>query len=370
MTTYILVAVFTASLLTYYLSTRTAAKTELDRVIRFALGLIALHALQAWVIRVWFPDHAQFDYYMPYGFLYGPSLYFGYQAAWGKAIKKHHVIIHGLPFVCFLLGFIWIAAFPQAFQAYRPLYAITFYGCLSLSLLCYTLWALFFKGSRQSVINREVRILVTQITVIIAFTTVVLAVLTATGFMASHLYSGLQGSLVFLTMLSAVLVHFFYTVKQLTEKPNHLQNPHTIVGPPAHQLQYLKSERPEVAGRYQKSAISIRLLTEYTGRLTESMNVRKVFLEENLTLESLAQQLKIPRHHLSQVLSLKMGKNFNTYINEYRINYAVGLMKTADELSIGDIMHRSGFASKASFNRYFKQFQGCTPSEYRLKIRK
>lgn len=367
MATYILVAVFSVSLLTFYLSLNLGTKTELDRIIRLALGLMALHAAQAWTVHVYFPGYLQFDHYMPYGFLYGPCLYFGCWAASGKVIRRRHVVMHGLPFSCFLLGFIWMATFPQTFQTYRFPYAVTFYTALSLSLLGYMLWALLFKGGGQQGISREVRLLISQVSIILAFITAVLTVLTSTGFMAGRLYSDLQGSLVFLAMLTAALVHFFYTVRQLRGSRDRSHATRVAIAGSFPKLQPVNVEQPE--GRYQKSAIAPQLLTEYASRLTELMGRQRVFLDEGLTLESLAQRLKIPRHHLSQVLSTKINKNFNTYVNEYRINYAVGLIKTADDLSITDIMYRSGFASKASFNRYFKQFQGCTPSEYRARIR-
>src|SRR5690606_28720086 len=190
--------VFSIALLACYLSITGGDKTKFNLIIRLVLCLLALHSLQTWIVDVYFPDYRQFNYYMPYGLLYGPFLYFGYLAAGDKTIRRRQVIIHGLPFACFFLGFIWMIVFPRIFQTYQPLYTSVFYGVLLLSMLGYMIWLLLFNGGWD--IKRERRLLISQVTVILAFTATVLAVWTFTGFTVSRPYSDRDGSLIFLAM--------------------------------------------------------------------------------------------------------------------------------------------------------------------------
>lgn len=116
-------------------------------------------------------------------------------------------------------------------------------------------------------------------------------------------------------------------------------------------------------------------LTESAGasirkNLERLMDEQQVFKENELRLDDLAAYLAINRHQLSQVINANYGVNFFEFINRYRIAYAQQLLasKTHQHYTIIQIAYEAGFNNKASFNRYFKQQMGLTPSAYRLKI--
>jgi len=91
------------------------------------------------------------------------------------------------------------------------------------------------------------------------------------------------------------------------------------------------------------------------------------YLEPDLTLPKLAENLNVPHHHLSQVINEIYGQNFFDFINKYRVEEVKA--KIVDpkfqKYSILGIALESGFNSKSAFNRVFKKFTGTTPSEYR-----
>lgn len=119
---------------------------------------------------------------------------------------------------------------------------------------------------------------------------------------------------------------------------------------------------------YQKSGVSEELLEEYALRLRYRLR-KKVYLDPGLTLDKLAIHLKIPKHALSQVFSLKMKESFTQYINARRVGYVCKLLEKANlEYSMEELYLSSGFNSKSSFNRNFKAHMKCTPSEYRAKV--
>lgn len=100
--------------------------------------------------------------------------------------------------------------------------------------------------------------------------------------------------------------------------------------------------------------------------------IEKHYLDTELTLEKLAKDLTINRSYLSSSINNITGKNFNSYVNEYRIASAIHMMDNPnkDFNSIDDIYIACGFNSKRSFYYSFKKITGITPGEYRDNLTK
>ncbi len=96
----------------------------------------------------------------------------------------------------------------------------------------------------------------------------------------------------------------------------------------------------------------------------------KPYRDRELTIFDLSDQLKIPRHFLSEVINEHLGKNFYTLVNEYRIEEVKieWWILHYKHLTILAIAYDAGFNSKSSFNTIFKQKTGMTPSEYLKSI--
>jgi len=121
--------------------------------------------------------------------------------------------------------------------------------------------------------------------------------------------------------------------------------------------------------KYARQNIDDRMQDEYLIRLQTFMNEQKPYLDENITIKDLADELQIPSHHLSIVINNRLNKNFYTFINEYRIKEAAQILDDPEnsEANIIAIAFRSGFNSKSTFNSVFKKITGQTPSEYRSR---
>jgi len=59
------------------------------------------------------------------------------------------------------------------------------------------------------------------------------------------------------------------------------------------------------------------------------------------------------------------GKNVIAYIMQLRMEKAMTLLKSQDEMRIGDIAEQCGFADMAYFSRVFRQHYGMTPTQAR-----
>lgn len=101
--------------------------------------------------------------------------------------------------------------------------------------------------------------------------------------------------------------------------------------------------------------------------LLDAMEKEKLYLNHELTLGELANQLNIHAHQLSKLINENLNKNFFEFVNEFRIKEYKRLVANPKNkhISILGLAMDAGFNSKASFNRIFKNTTGLTPSEFR-----
>lgn len=116
---------------------------------------------------------------------------------------------------------------------------------------------------------------------------------------------------------------------------------------------------------YEKSRITGLDVNVIFNRLTELMRDEKVFADEELSLRDLAGELGISPHQLSEILNERLKKNFNTFINEYRIEEAKKMLIEESRRSILSIGIAVGFNSNTTFCTVFSKIEGISPSQYR-----
>jgi AraC-like DNA-binding protein len=107
-------------------------------------------------------------------------------------------------------------------------------------------------------------------------------------------------------------------------------------------------------------------------KLETTMRQENLYLYHDLSLNTVAQKIKIPRHHISHVLNKMLNTNFFDYINKYRVDEAK--RKIEDEslsnYTLIALGLEAGFNSKASFYRNFRKYENMTPLEYKQMIDK
>jgi len=90
----------------------------------------------------------------------------------------------------------------------------------------------------------------------------------------------------------------------------------------------------------------------------------KIYLDKNLSLKTLSDSIGSNRYYISQVLNNKIKINFSDMLNTYRVNKTkkILLEENSSKYTFEAIAEKSGFNSKATFNRSFKKITGITPS--------
>jgi AraC-like DNA-binding protein len=91
----------------------------------------------------------------------------------------------------------------------------------------------------------------------------------------------------------------------------------------------------------------------------------KIYRDPQLSLSSLANRLQLNTHQLSELLNIEVGKNFHSYITDFRIKDAIQELKRNEHATIMSIALSVGFNSNSAFYTAFKKVTGKSPSDYR-----
>lgn len=118
--------------------------------------------------------------------------------------------------------------------------------------------------------------------------------------------------------------------------------------------------------KYEKSGLTDGFSEDLKNQLLYLLNEKRVYRNNEITLNSLAEDLGATRHNVSQVINEHFGVNFFHLINKYRVNEAINIIKSDfnRNLKIIDIAYDVGFNNKVTFNKAFKSETSFTPSQY------
>lgn len=96
--------------------------------------------------------------------------------------------------------------------------------------------------------------------------------------------------------------------------------------------------------------------------------IEKNYNNPDLSLEEIAENLKIAPNYLSTIFSKNLGIKLFEYINEYRLEKSIHLLLNTD-MTINDISIECGFNSSRNYIRIFKKYKENTPGAYRKQHR-
>lgn len=105
-------------------------------------------------------------------------------------------------------------------------------------------------------------------------------------------------------------------------------------------------------------------------KLDSLMTVQKVYQNEALNLSTLAAELGLSSHQLSELVNARLGMGFSRYMRERRVAAAKELLISAPNQSILSISMDTGFRSQSSFYAAFKEVTGQSPGDYRKAFSK
>jgi AraC-like DNA-binding protein len=277
-------------------------------------------------------------------FLIGPSLFFFTKATIEQPARlprswKIHIaallailVIAGIPFP--------YATYPELWGQYfiRIIYAVWLVYIVASGIQLKHLLPALFK-TNTGIKASEKWLLVVFFANVVIYLSFMLALFGHLG----KFYFG--GALIFSVILySMICVHLY---KRKAD--------HQFYGPPA-KKPHKKTNDPDAAALVQK--------------LEDVMTGKELYKNPNLSLGDLAKAVNVSGHQLSQVLNDILGKNFTSYINEYRINEACRMMAANHPFSLEAMGYEVGFNSKSTFYTAFKKIKATTPLLYKEGLAK
>lgn len=117
----------------------------------------------------------------------------------------------------------------------------------------------------------------------------------------------------------------------------------------------------------KKKLVDDQKLQEIKNDLTQLMRSNKSFLDSEISLVKLSNEMNITPHLLSYTINKGFDENFYQFINRFRIEEAKKLIldPNMNHLSLLGIGFEVGFNSKSVFNTTFKKITNQTPSEFK-----
>ena len=104
----------------------------------------------------------------------------------------------------------------------------------------------------------------------------------------------------------------------------------------------------------------------YVTAIASVMDEDQLFTDPELSLKQLASDIDLHPNKLSWLLNNHFGKNFNDFINQYRIKefQKLAIHPENKHITLLGLAYDSGFNSKTVFNTFFKRETGMTPKQW------
>lgn len=172
----------------------------------------------------------------------------------------------------------------------------------------------------------------------------------------------LFGACLFLMLLIYIIYAARRNAKVLRAKNKRLFDQYSEIENRNKTIHNLQLIHPKV---FQDSNVEPDSSQDLIDKLEKHLNSTQVYRKSGLTREELALEMGTNRQYLIEAIKEKTGKTFNEYIYSFRLKYAYDSIVNDKTKPITEIFLESGFTTKGTFNRNFKERFGMTPSELR-----
>lgn len=121
--------------------------------------------------------------------------------------------------------------------------------------------------------------------------------------------------------------------------------------------------------KYEKSGLTESLSQELKDSLECLFVDEKIYKENDLNLDTVAQRLDTTRHNASQVINEHFKMSFHELVNKYRIEEAKRMLDEDSKRNwnIIDVAYEVGYNNKVTFNKAFKKDTKLTPTEFQRR---
>lgn len=109
-------------------------------------------------------------------------------------------------------------------------------------------------------------------------------------------------------------------------------------------------------------------MTALYQRIEQAMTQKELYLNPDLDIKTLAEDVGSSRTNISVCINSITGKTFRNWLSEYRLNLFVQMLTQYPDEPIEELMIRCGYKEQSTLRRQFKAAYGMTAGEYRKQI--
>ncbi|MGV0925918.1 MULTISPECIES: helix-turn-helix domain-containing protein [unclassified Empedobacter] len=155
------------------------------------------------------------------------------------------------------------------------------------------------------------------------------------------------------------------SVKEIPSEPIKEEVTNKII-PPTPPTEVIIEEKP-----MNNLSISSKTENDLLRKL-ELFEKNKGFTKKDINLASLSKQFETNTKYLSEIIKTHRQKQFNSYLNELRVNYIVNRLQNEPKYintKVSYLASDCGFASHSTFTTTFTQIMNESPSAFIKRIK-
>jgi AraC-like DNA-binding protein len=122
-----------------------------------------------------------------------------------------------------------------------------------------------------------------------------------------------------------------------------------------------------VRSAYVNSSLKSLDVAALMARLEQLMVSERIYVDENLSLATLAEALGIGPHQLSELINSRLGIGFSRFVREHRVRAAQAMLIDEPRASVLSVGMSVGFTSQSNFYAAFREITGEVPGRFRRR---
>lgn len=168
------------------------------------------------------------------------------------------------------------------------------------------------------------------------------------------------GQVIMVSLITSYTMKLEFSAEEMKE---HTEEP---VAPVQPVFRGRPMPMPPVPGPMPVAGKEERTPSTLMEKIENAMLDDNMFLQPDLSLMTLCEKVGTNRTYASKAIKDAKGCNFPDYVNRFRLEYAIEMMKVMpkDDIVIQNIAMQCGCGSIQTFYRYFKLFYNETPTQW------
>lgn len=334
-------------------------RDNLSTIFALFTGFLFISTLHTTFFLFFFQEKKEIQRALPLGLLYGPFLYFAVHSVNENfSINLRKIFIHTLPFILWLPVYIFFL-FSTDNRSYLAVgYHIALYICVFLSCFLYAVYCYYRVSKLAHISQVAMLILSTSIILLIVYSVYILMLVYSVHIQEKEVIRGSAKNFI-LVLRVLVISSIFYKMFQL------FVNNYAVT---KNQDLTKGTYYPVHNNKYKGSQLPFSQLQKYINKFEHLLYDQEYFLKPNVNLQEVARVLRMPPHHLTQLLSRAYGMGLLELVNRMRIEYASKMIRDNPKMVMAEVASNAGFSSEATFFRNFKTVKNMTPGQFKEKL--